>query len=155
MLQYKNTGYKCLQLRVQKVFIKSHPTVQFDIQTLVWNKCKVWNDAHTATVMKLLFIFTLFSHKNLFLFNICSENYKCSSTHKKTWKLKLRRKNVLWLSAHMSLKGPTLHIGREFSLFSLTFWFVAPSMILCVHPTGTGMNSPMYIQCTFTVSLSH
>lgn len=137
------------------MFIKSHPTVQFDIQTLVRNKCKGLNDAHTATVMKLLSIFTLFSHKNLFLFNICSENYKCS-THKKTWKLKLRRKNVLWLSfcSHVLERTNPSHRKRIQSL--LINFLICCSKYDSLCPSNRHWNElthvyPMYIHC---VSLS-
>lgn len=143
-------------IKSSKVFLKSHPAVQFDIQTLTWNKCKVENYAHTAPIMKLLSIFTLFSYKNLSLFNTCSENYKCNALlHIRKQENQSCRRNVLWLSAHMSLKEPTPHIGREFSVLSqLMHWFFAPNVMLSVHPTGTGISSPMFIQCTFTVPLS-
>lgn len=140
-------------IKSSKLFIKSHPTVQFDIQTFAWNKCNVENDAHTAPVKKLLSIFTLFSYKTLSLFHTSSENCKCSALlHiRKEENKSCRRRNVLWLSVHMSLKRPTPHTGREFSLLALTSWFVAPNMILCVPPIGPGTNSPMYTQCAFTV----
>lgn len=79
MLQHKKYWLQIPSTKSWKLFLKIHPTVQFDIQTLTWNKCKVGNDAHTAPVMKLLSIFTLFSYKNISLFNTYSKNYKCNA----------------------------------------------------------------------------